>query len=97
MLDENSLIEELRKIETDLRVSGEHRKANMINMAITTMGHCHKAQLSLKDKVIVLMAEFINKISTHNRCKNRCINYCCCDDNCVKNTVEYFENKVKEM
>jgi predicted RNase H-like nuclease (RuvC/YqgF family) len=54
-------------------------------------------ELYNKSKVIELMAEFINKISTHNRCKNRCINYCCCDDNCVKNTIEYFENKAKEM
>ena len=71
MLNDNGLIKELKEIGTTLRISGEHRKANMINMAIQKIGHCHKIELDNKDKLINDQAETILKVTADSFLKDK--------------------------
>lgn len=51
MPDEQSMIEDLRELESELREKGEYRKANIIDLFIRYSTHCKINKSVIKEKI----------------------------------------------
>lgn len=51
MPDEQSMIEDLRELESELREKGEYRKANIIDLFIRYSTHCKVNKSVIKEKI----------------------------------------------